>query len=186
MKPLLPNLCCSSCGPCCSSGGAFAQTTKAPEDKCKRPSPPATVSTTVGDAKITIDYSRPSMKGRKIFGELEPYGKVWRTGANEATTFETYQAVTINGQALPAGKYALFTIPTEQEWTIIFNKTADQWGAYKYDEKQDALRVKVKPTKTAQPVEQFAIKADKSGTVTMAWENTQAAFKIGSGAKAQL
>lgn len=171
------------------AGNAIAQTqtkTKAPEDKSKRPSPPATVSTTVGDAAITINYSRPSMKGRKVFGELEPYGKVWRTGANEATTFETTKPVTIEGKALPAGKYALFTIPNEQEWTIIFNKTADQWGAYKYDEKQDALRVKVKPTKTAQPVEQFTIKADKAGTVTMAWENTQAAFKVGSGAKAQL
>ncbi|SMB99215.1 conserved hypothetical protein [Hymenobacter roseosalivarius DSM 11622] len=167
------------------SGGAFAQA-KMPEDKSKRPSPPATVSTTVGAAKITVDYSRPSMKGRKIFGALEPYGKVWRTGANEATTFEASQAVTINGQALPAGKYALFTIPGEQEWTIIFNKTAEQWGAYKYDEKQDALRVKVKPTKPAQPVEQFTIKADKAGTIMMTWENSQVAFKVGSGAKAQL
>ncbi|WP_133272736.1 DUF2911 domain-containing protein [Hymenobacter radiodurans] len=165
------------------AGSAVAQTTtKAPEDKSKRPSPPATVT----GPNFTIEYSRPSMKGRKIFGELEPYGKVWRTGANEATTFEAKQAVTINGQALPAGKYALFTIPNEQEWTIIFNKTANQWGAFKYDEKQDALRVKVKPTKTAQPVEQFTIKADKAGTVTMAWENSQVAFKVAGAAKAQL
>lgn len=155
------------------SNSAFAQT-KMPEDKSKRPSPMATVA----GPGFTIEYSRPSMKGRKIFGELEPYGKVWRTGANEATTFEAKQAVKINGQALPAGTYALFTIPGEQEWTIIFNKTAKQWGAFKYDEKQDALRVKVKPTKTAQPVEQFTIAADKAGTVTMAWENTQAAFTV--------
>ena len=157
------------------SGGAFAQApAKMPEDKSKRPSPPATVT----GSTFTIEYSRPSMKGRKIFGELEPYGKVWRTGANEATTFEAKQAVKINGQALPAGTYALFTVPGEQEWTIIFNKTAKQWGAFKYDEKQDALRVKVKPSKTAQPVEQFTIAADKAGTVTMAWENTQAAFTV--------
>lgn len=156
------------------TGSAVAQTTKAPEDKSKRPSPPATVT----GPNFTIEYSRPSLKGRKVFGELEPYGKVWRTGANEATTFEAKQAVKINGQALPAGKYALFTIPNEQEWTIIFNKTANQWGAYDYDEKQDALRVKVKPTKTAQPVEQFTITASKAGTVAMAWDTTQAAFTV--------
>lgn len=155
------------------SGGAFAQA-KMPEDKSKRPSPPATVT----GSNFTIEYSRPSVKGRKIFGELESYGKVWRTGANEATTFEAKQAVKINGQTLPAGTYALFTIPGEQEWTIIFNKTAKQWGAFKYDEKQDALRVKVKPSKTPQLVEQFTITADKAGTVTLAWENTQAAFTV--------
>lgn len=163
-------------------GSSFAQgtmTTKAPEDKSKRPSPPATVTGTApGGVAYTIDYSRPSMKGRKIFGEMEKYGKVWRTGANEATTFEVKQPVKINGKALPAGKYALFTIPGEQEWTIIFNKTADQWGAFKYDQAQDALRVNVKPTKTAAPVEQFTISSDKAGVVTMAWENTQASFTV--------
>lgn len=155
------------------AGSALAQG-KMPEDKSKRPSPPATVT----GSNFTIEYSRPSLKGRKAFGELEPYGKVWRTGANEATTFEAKKDLKINGQALPAGTYALFTIPGEQEWTIIFNKTAKQWGAYKYDEKQDALRVKVKPTKTAAPVEQFTIAADKAGTVTLAWDNTQAAFTV--------
>jgi hypothetical protein len=155
------------------AGSALAQG-KMSDDKSKRPSPPATVT----GSNFTIEYSRPSLKGRKAFGELEPYGKVWRTGANEATTFEAKKDLKINGQALPAGTYALFTIPGEQEWTIIFNKTAKQWGAFKYDEKQDALRVKVKPTKTAAPVEQFTIAADKAGTVTLAWDNTQAAFMV--------
>jgi len=155
------------------AGSALAQG-KMPDDKSKRPSPPATVTA----SNFVIEYSRPSLKGRNAFVDLAPYGKVWRTGANEATTFEAKKNLRINGQTLPAGTYALFTIPGEQEWTIIFNKTAKQWGAFKYDESQDALRVKVKPTKTAQPVEQFTISADKAGTVTMAWENTQAAFTV--------
>ncbi|MBC6989888.1 DUF2911 domain-containing protein [Hymenobacter sp. BT491] len=162
------------------------QTTKAPEDKSKRPSPPAKVSAMVGAANVTIDYSRPSMKGRKIFGGLEPYGKVWRTGANEATTFETSKDVKIEGQALPAGKYALFTIPGETEWTVIFNKTADQWGAFKYDAAQDALRVKVKPKKTAQPTEVFTINLDKSGKVSMLWENTEVDFTVSSAGKSTM
>ena len=147
---------------------------KPAEDKSKRPSPPATVSA----PNFTIEYSRPSMKGRKVMGGLVPYGQVWRTGANEATTFEAKQAVRINGQELPAGKYALFTIPGEQEWTIIFNKTANQWGAYDYKQDQDALRVKAKPTRTAQPVEQFTISTDPAGNVTMAWESTQGSFAV--------
>jgi Protein of unknown function (DUF2911) len=156
------------------SAPAFAQTQKPAEDKSKRPSPPATVT----GSGFVIEYSRPAMKGRPVFGKLVPYGQVWRTGANEATTFEAKQAVTINGKALPAGKYALFTIPGEQEWTLIFNKTANQWGAYDYKQADDALRVTLKPAKTAQPVEQFTISADKAGQVTMMWENTQASFTV--------
>ena len=158
--------------------GAMAQTTPAPEDKSQRPSPPATTTATIGGVTVTIQYSRPSVKGRPIFGGLVPYGEVWRTGANEATTFEVNKPVKINGQPLPAGRYALFTIPTATAWTVIFNKTPEQWGAFKYDEKQDALRVQVKPTKTAAPVEQFAISLDKAGKVLMQWENTAAAFTV--------
>ena len=162
------------------------QTTKAPEDKSKRPSPPAKVTANVSGTTVTIDYSRPSMKGRKIFGGLEPYDKVWRTGANEATTFEVSKAVKIEGQTLPAGKYGLFSIPGENEWTIIFNKTPDQWGAYKYDASQDALRVKVKPKKLAQPTETFTINLDKSGKVAMLWENTEVDFTVTSGGKSAM
>ncbi|GAA4010463.1 DUF2911 domain-containing protein [Hymenobacter fastidiosus] len=160
------------------TGHAYAQDKKMPEDKSKRPSPPATATALVGGATVTIDYSRPAMKGRKVFGGLVPYNAVWRTGANEATIFTVDKPVKIEGQALPAGKYALFTIPGATEWTVIFNKTANQWGAYEYDQKQDALRVKVKPMKTAAPVEQFNVTTAKAGTVTMAWESTQASFKV--------
>lgn len=153
-------------------------TTPVPEDKSKRPSPPATATAKVGALTVTINYSRPSVKGRKIFGAHEPYGQVWRTGANEATTFEVDKPVTINGQPLPAGKYGLFTIPTATTWTVIFNKTPNQWGAFKYDEKQDALRVQVQPTRTAKLTEQFLISIAKTGKVSMMWENTAASFTV--------
>ena len=152
-----------------------------PEDKSKRPSPPAEVKTTVGSTDVTIDYSRPSLKSREAFGEkspLAPVGEVWRTGANEATTFTVSKAVKINGQALPAGTYGLFTIPGATEWTIVFNKTAKQWGAFKYDAKEDALRVKVKPVALTTPVEQFTITADKSGKVALQWAKTEADFTV--------
>ena len=159
---------------------ALAQGTM-PEDKSKRPSPPAEVKADVHGTDLTIDYSRPSLKGRAAFGaksELAPTGEVWRTGANEATTFTVSKAVKINGQPLAAGSYALFTIPGPQEWTIIFNKTAKQWGAFKYQDKDDALRVKVKPHALAAPVEQFTIEAANSGKVALRWEKTEADFMV--------
>jgi len=155
--------------------------TKKPEDKSKRPSPPAIVTTTVGGATVTIDYSKPSLKGREAFGEkspLAPVGEVWRTGANEATTFTVSKAVKINGQALAAGTYGLFSIPGATEWTIIFNKTAKQWGSYEYKAADDVLRVKVKPTTLASPVEQFTITADKTGKVSLMWAKTEASFMV--------
>src|SRR5829696_10314286 len=117
------------------------------EDKSKRPSPPATFTASSNGLNIKIDYSQPSVKGRTIGKDIATYGEVWRTGANEATTFEVNRDVKVEGKDLKAGKYALFTIPGESEWTLIFNKQPMQWGAFKYDEKQDALRVTVKPTK---------------------------------------
>ena len=113
--------------------------------KLPRPSPKATVVQTVGLTDVTITYSRPGVKGRTIWGDLVPYDKVWRTGANEATTFQVSQDVKINGQALPAGTYSLHTIPGKTQWTVIFNKTADQWGSYDYDQTKDALRIQVTP-----------------------------------------
>lgn len=154
---------------------------KMPEDKSKRPSPPAVVTTTVDGTNVTIDYSRPSLKSREAFGEkspLAPNGEVWRTGANEATTFTVNKAVKINGQPLAAGTYALFTIPAAGEWTVVFNKTAKQWGAFKYEMKEDALRVKVKPKTLPAPVEQFTITADKSGKVALMWAKTEADFTV--------
>jgi hypothetical protein len=147
------------------------------EDKSKRPSPPAKAEGTIDGAKVVIDYSSPSAKGRKIFGGLEAYGKVWRTGANEATTFEVDKNVKIEGKDLPKGKYGLFTIPGETEWTIIFNKTANQWGAYDYKEADDVLRVKVKAGKTKNLVEKFNI-AIEGNKVVLRWENTEVAFAV--------
>jgi hypothetical protein len=143
----------------------------------KPASPPATVTGKIGAANVKITYCQPSARGRKIMGGLVPYGEVWRTGANEATTIEFDKPVKIEGKDLAAGKYSLFTIPGENEWTIIINKDAKQWGAYKYKQEDDVLRVSVKPTKTAAPVETFNIALGKDD-VQLKWENTAVAFKV--------
>lgn len=150
----------------------------AQKDKSKRPSPPAQVTKEINGTKVTIDYSRPSKRGRDIFGGLEDYGKVWRTGANESTWIELSKDVKVEGKSLAAGKYGLFTIPGKDEWTIIFNKKWDGWGAYEYKQSDDVLRVKVKPSSTDEVVELFTIDVTDSGDVTMAWDQTQVTFKI--------
>lgn len=155
------------------SFSGFAQ-----EDKSKRPSPPANVSEEVGNATITIDYSQPGVKGRTIWGDLVPYGKVWRTGANEATTFEVSNDVKIEGKPLKAGKYALFTIPDKDQWTIIFNSVPDQWGAFNYDPSKDILKVDVKPQKSPEMTERMTFKINKNGTVALLWENLEVDFKV--------
>ena len=149
----------------------------AQKDKSKRPSPPAQVSKEVNGKTITIDYSQPSKRGRTVFGELVKYGKVWRTGANESTWIELSGDVTVEGETLAAGKYGLFTIPGEDEWTIIFNKTWDKWGAFSYSESDDVLRVKVKPQST-DPTEVFTISVEDSGDVLLAWDETKVEFSI--------
>jgi hypothetical protein len=148
------------------------------QDKSKRPSPPAVASGTIEGVKVTVEYSRPSVKGRKIMGGLVPYGEVWRTGANEATTIEFDKDVKIEGQPLPAGKYTLFTIPGETEWSIIFNKKLGQWGAYDYEKNKDqnVLVVKVKP-ETAAFTEMFTIEVGQKA-VTLKWENTAVSFAV--------
>lgn len=144
----------------------------------KKPlSPKETVKGKAGGANVEIVYSRPSSRGRSMLGGNEPYGQVWRTGANEATTIEFDKAVKIEGKDLPAGKYGLFTIPGEKEWTIIFNKEHKQWGAYNYKESEDALRVTVPAKKAKSFVETFAITLEKD-EVSLAWENSQASFKV--------
>jgi hypothetical protein len=110
-----------------------------------RPSPKASLTQTVGITDITINYNRPGVRGRQIWGGLVPYDQVWRTGANEATTISFSSDVVIEGQNLPKGTYSLHTIPGREEWTVIFNSVADQWGSYSYDAANDKLRVKVKP-----------------------------------------
>ena len=149
-------------------------------DKSKRPSPPALAKETLANGTtVSIDYSQPSVKGRTIGKDLEPMtGKVWRTGANEATVFETDKDVKVEGQALPKGKYALFTISGDNEWTIIFNKTWNQWGAFDYKEDQDALRVKVKPGKAASFAEKMAFTISKDGKVSLMWGDVQVDFNV--------
>ena len=151
-------------------------------DKSKRPSPPGQASVTLADGKtITIDYSRPSAKGRQIFGGVVPYGKEWRTGANEATAFVTTTDLMVGGKHVPAGNYTLYTIPNQQQWTLIINKQTGQWGTV-YDEKQDLVRVPMKISKTSAPVEQFTIDLKQAGpkaaTLNLAWADTQASVDI--------
>ncbi|GAB3861344.1 DUF2911 domain-containing protein [Hymenobacter terrigena] len=155
---------------------AHAQTTPAtmptPAKDAVKPSPAATATGKIGTTDVTVNYSSPGVKGRKIFGGLEQYGKVWRAGANEATTVEFSKNVMVEGKALPAGKYGFFVIPAESgPWTVIFNKVPNQWGAFKYDEKQDALRVMVTPRKTAL-TERLAYEVTPKGLV-LRWENVE-------------
>ncbi len=148
----------------------------------QRISPHEQVSINVGRSKITITYGRPYMKGRKIFGGLESYDKVWRTGADEATTLETSADLQIGALQIPKGTYALFTIPGQNGWKLIVNKTAKQWGAFEYKQADDLGRVDMKVTRTTQPVEQFTISLSAGGqdqaVLTMAWENTSANVAI--------
>lgn len=150
------------------------------EDKTKRPSPPALAKeTTSSGVTISIDYSQPSVKGRTIGKDLEPMeGKVWRTGANEATVFEVNKDVKVEGKSLPAGKYGLFTIMNGDEWTIIFNKTWKQWGAFSYKDADDVLRVKVKGGKANPFAEKMAFAISKDGKVSLMWGDKQVDFTV--------
>lgn len=118
------------------------------QEKKPRVSPKAEVMQTIGITDVKISYGRPGVKNRKIWGELVPYNKVWRAGANEATKITFSTDVTVEGKKLQAGSYSFFIIPNEREWTVIFNKVADQWGAFEYNEAQDALRIKIRPAKS--------------------------------------
>lgn len=142
----------------------------------QKASPPATATGKVGDANVTVNYSSPAVKGRQIWGDLVPYGKVWRAGANEATTVTFDKDVMVEGKALPAGTYSFYTIPGENEWTVIFNKTAKQWGT-QYDETQDALRVTTKPRKAATMNERLAYDVNDKGLL-LRWENMEVPVTI--------
>lgn len=155
----------------------FVAAATAQNDKSKRPSPPATASGVVDGKTITIDYSQPSVKGRKIWGGLVPFDEVWRTGANETTTIEVSADVEVEGQKLPKGKYALFTIPGEKEWTIIINKTI-AWGAYSYKQSEDVLRVKVPSKPAAEFHEMFTIHVSDAGVVSLLWEQLEVDFIV--------
>ncbi len=169
-----------------------------------RPSQKAGMIQTIGSTDVTITYSRPAVKGRKVYGDwptpvageetlddqykrpkeavLVPWGHVWRTGANEATLFVVTDDVLINGQPLAAGKYSLHSIPGKDEWTFIFNKDDGQWGSFSYDATKDALRVKAKPTWVANSQELLAFSADPVTdtmvTFTVSWEKLRVGFNV--------
>lgn len=146
------------------------------QDAKKKPlSPPAKAEATLNGKKVTIDYSAPSKRDRVIMGELVPYGKVWRTGANAATTLTTATDLMIGSLHVPKGTYTLFTIPGEKEWTLIVNKQTGQWGT-DYDAAQDLGRVKMTVAPVENTVETFAIGLDKA--LTMTWENTRASVPV--------
>jgi hypothetical protein len=154
----------------------------AQQDKSKRASPPGTAKGTVAGANITIDYSSPAVKGRKIWGDLVPYDKVWRLGANEATIFETSKDIMVEGKKLPAGKYSLYAIPGENEWTFIFNSKTGQWGikmdgSTTEDPANDVLRVTAKPAKSSSFNERMKFVVDKKG-FTLEWENLKVPVSI--------
>jgi hypothetical protein len=154
----------------------------AQQDKTSRPSPPAKAECKLSGGKsITVDYSSPRAKGRKIFGGLVPYGQVWRAGANEATTFVTSTDVTVGGTAVPAGSYTLFTVPEADKWTLIISKKTGEWGVPYPGEGQDFARVGMKASKLPSAVEDFTISFDQKGsgcTLHMDWENTRASIDI--------
>ena len=155
---------------------------QAPKVDFPAASPACTIKQRVGLTDIEIVYSRPGVKGRTIFGGIVPYGQVWRTGANAATKITFSTAVKLNGTEIPAGTYALFTIPGEDEWTIIINKGAAQWGAFQYDEKADVTRFKVSPLQFAEQIETFTIEfneiRDESAVLNLVWDHTVVPVKI--------
>lgn len=183
---------------------AYQRETNAQTLRIPRSSQKASVMQTIGVTDVKITYSRPGLKGRKIWGDppanatgtatldgartgdrnapLVPYGHVWRTGANEATQFEVSDDVSINGQPLPAGRYSLHTIPGKDEWTIIFNKDDGQWGSFQYDEKKDALRIKAIPRTVSESQEwlSFTIEpvGENSARVNLHWEKVNVPFTV--------
>lgn len=158
-----------------------AGTLQAQNDKAAMPSPPATATTTFDGITATVNYAQPAKKGREIFGKLVPYGEVWRTGANEATTINFSGDVKIGGKSLKAGTYSLFTIPNKDKWTVIINSEAKQWGAYGYKQDKDILRADASISNLKEHQERFTIgfeKADNGTMLTMAWDMTKVSVAI--------
>lgn len=162
-----------------TSSAALADTAKL---EFPAPSPQCTLKQRVGLTDIEVTYSRPGLKGREVFGSMIPYGKVWRTGANAATKMVFSTDVKIDGHKIPAGTYALMTIPGKDEWTVIINKGSDQWGTYKYDEKNDLVRFTVKPVSTPSPVETMTIEfdnfKDESADIKLVWDKVKVPMKL--------
>jgi hypothetical protein len=154
----------------------------AQQDKSSRPSPPAKAECKLPNGRtVTVDYSSPRAKGRKIFGGLVPYGQIWRAGANEATTFVTTGDISVGGKPVPAGKYTIFTVPAEDKWTLVISKKTGEWGTAYPGPDNDLARIDMKVLKTSAPVENFTIAFDPSGngcTLRMEWESTRASVDI--------
>jgi hypothetical protein len=176
-------LCLALCAAC-----------SAQQDKSKRPSPPAKAECKLpGGKSVTIDYSSPRAKGRKIYGEppdsatptaavpIVPYGKVWRAGANEATTFVTTADLTVGGTSVPAGSYTIFTVPNADKWQLVISKKTGEWGTAYPGPAEDLARIDMKVSKLPSPLESFTIAFDQSGgacTLRMDWETTRASVNI--------
>lgn len=151
-------------------------------DKSKRPSPPASASCDLGGGKtIQTDYSSPRLKGRKMIGEHEPYGQVWRAGANEATTFVTGADLMVGDKAVPAGSYTIFVVPNADKWTLVISKVTGEWGTQYPGPDKDLARVDMKLSTLPSPEENFTIAYDKSAsgcTMRMDWDKTRASVDI--------
>ena len=154
----------------------------AQQDKSKRPSPPEQATWDLGGGKsVTIDYSSPRAKGRKIYGELVPFGQVWRTGANEATLLTTPVDLKIGGTSVPAGKYTLFTVPNKDKWTLVISKKTGEWGTDYPGQPNDLARVDMKTSTLPSPVENFTISFEKAGmgaNLNIDWETTRASVPV--------
>ena len=166
----------------CLAAALMAALGSAQTDKASRPSPPATASCALTDGKtITVDYSSPRAKGRKIFGGLVPYGEVWRAGANEATTFVTTADLIVGGTHVPAGSYTIFAIPNKDKWTLVISKKTGEWGTPYPGASEDLARIDMKASALPSAVDNFTIAFDKvtSGcTLRMDWETTRASVEI--------
>lgn len=177
----MTRLCLSLVSALVGTVGLFAQV-PIPKVEMPAPSPACTLRQRVGLTDFEIVYSRPGMKGRAIFGGLLAYGTVWRTGANASTKISFNTPVKFNGMEIPAGKYALYTIPGEKEWTVIIYRDTSLWGAVNYDTKNDLVRFTVKPEPLAEPVETFTIDLndirDDSATLNLSWERTRVPIKL--------
>jgi Protein of unknown function (DUF2911) len=148
----------------------------------QRPSPAASASCDLGAGKtVKTDYSSPRVKGRKIYGDLVPFGQVWRTGANEATTFVTSSDIVVGGTNVPAGKYTIFTVPNADKWSLVISKGTGEWGTQYPGQDKDLARVDMKVSKLSSPLENFTISYEKSGsgcTMNVDWETTRASLDI--------
>lgn len=154
----------------------------AQQDKSKRPSPPAQAKWDLGGGKsVTIDYGSPRTKGRKIYGELVPFGQVWRTGANEATALVTPVDLTIGGTTVAAGSYTIFTLPNKDKWTLIISKKTGEWGTDYPGQANDLARIDMKVSALPSPVENFTISFEKAGNdanLNFDWETTRASVAV--------